>query len=50
MDLYQKEYYYDGRLKGVQKTDEEYAKDMIEFIGDKKNKIDYRRPIGGKLL
>lgn len=31
-----KEYYYDGRLKGVQKTDEEYAEDMIEFIGDKK--------------
>lgn len=34
-----KEYYYDGRLKGVQKTDEEYAKDMIEFIGDKKIRL-----------
>ena len=34
-----KEYYYDGRLKGVQKTDEEYAEDMIEFIGDKKIRL-----------
>ena len=34
-----KEYYYDGRLKGVQKTDEEYAKDMIEFIGNKKIRL-----------
>ena len=28
-----KEYYYSGREKGVQKTDEEYAKDMKEWLG-----------------
>lgn len=29
-----KEYYYDGRREQVQKTDSEYADDLIEFIGD----------------
>lgn len=29
-----KEYYYSGRETGVQKTDEEYARDMDEFIRD----------------
>lgn len=29
-----KEYYYSGRSTGVQKTDEEYAKDIDEFISD----------------
>ncbi|MDE5671457.1 MAG: PBSX family phage terminase large subunit [Eubacterium sp.] len=29
-----KEYYYDGRAKQKQKTDSEYADDMIAFIGD----------------
>lgn len=29
-----KEYYYDGRAKQKQKTDSEYADDMIEFIGN----------------
>lgn len=31
-----KEYYYDGRKKGRQKTDSEYAADLISFIGDMK--------------
>lgn len=31
-----KEYHYDGRKKAKQKTDEEYCKDMAEFIGDLK--------------
>ena len=31
-----KEYYYDGRLKGVQKTDEEYAKDISNLLAIKK--------------
>ena len=30
-----KEYYYDGRKNGKQKTDEEYADDLVEFIKDK---------------
>ena len=30
-----KEYYYDGRKNGKQKTDEEYADDLAEFIGGK---------------
>lgn len=30
-----KEYYYSGRDKGIQKTDEEYYKDLEKFIGDK---------------
>lgn len=29
-----KEYYYSGRDEKKQKTDEEYVRDMIEFIGD----------------
>lgn len=29
-----KEYYHSGRDTGVQKTDEEYAQDMDEFVGD----------------
>lgn len=29
-----KEYYYDGRAKGKQKTDEEYYEDLVEFAGD----------------
>src|SRR5690606_11905599 len=29
-----KEYHYDGRLKGRQKTDEEYYQDLVEFVGD----------------
>ena len=29
-----KEYYYDGRKKGRQKTDEEYADDLLQFVGD----------------
>lgn len=29
-----KEYYYSGRNTGIQKTDEEYAKDLDEFIKD----------------
>ena len=29
-----KEYYYSGRTTGVQKTDEEYAQDMDEFIDE----------------
>lgn len=33
-----KEYYYSGREKQRQKTDSEFADDLIEFIGD----IDYR--------
>ncbi len=31
-----KEYYYDGRKKGRQKTDSEYAADLVSFIGDMK--------------
>jgi PBSX family phage terminase large subunit len=30
-----KEYYYDGRAKGKQKTDEEYYHDLVEFVGDR---------------
>ncbi|AJS59863.1 PBSX family phage terminase large subunit [Paenibacillus sp. IHBB 10380] len=30
-----KEYHYDGRSKGKQKTDEEYYDDLIDFIGNK---------------
>ena len=30
------EYYYNGRKKGVQKTDEEYADEVEKLIGDKK--------------
>lgn len=30
-----KEYYYDGRKSGRQKTDEEYYSDLVEFAGDK---------------
>lgn len=30
-----KEYYYDGRKNGKQKTDEEYADDLAEFTGGK---------------
>lgn len=33
-----KEYYYDGRSKGKQKTDSEYAKDLVDFVGDIKLK------------
>lgn len=33
-----KEYYYDGRKEGKQKTDEEYYKDLEKFIGNKKIK------------
>lgn len=29
-----KEYYYDGRAQGRQKTDEEYYNDMVDFVGD----------------
>ena len=29
------EFYYDGRKKGVQKTDEEYADEVVKLIGDK---------------
>jgi PBSX family phage terminase large subunit len=29
-----KEYYYDGRSTGKQKTDEEYYEDLLEFVGD----------------
>lgn len=29
-----KEYYYSGRDKGIQKTDEEYGKDLDEFVRD----------------
>lgn len=29
-----KEYYHSGRDTGIQKTDEEYAKDMDEFVGN----------------
>ncbi len=28
------EYYYDSKEKGVQKTDSQYADDLLEFIGD----------------
>lgn len=28
-----REYHYDGRKKGVQKTDQEYLDDLIEFVG-----------------
>ena len=31
-----KEYYYSGRDKGKQKTDAEYAKDLKDFVGNKK--------------
>lgn len=29
-----REYYYDGRSKGKQKEDKEYADDLVEFVGD----------------
>ena len=29
-----KEYHYDGRAKGKQKTDEEYYADLVQFLGD----------------
>lgn len=29
-----KEYHYDGRATSVQKTDEEYYRDLVDFIGD----------------
>lgn len=29
-----KEYHYDGRAKGRQKTDEEYYHDLVEFVGE----------------
>ena len=29
-----KEYYYDGRGKGIQKTDAEYYEDLVKFAGD----------------
>lgn len=32
-----REYYYSGRDTGQQKTDEEYAKDLDEFVGDLKD-------------
>jgi PBSX family phage terminase large subunit len=28
------EYYYDGRSKGIQKEDSQYADDFVEFVGD----------------
>jgi len=31
-----KEYFYDSKRAGRQKTDAEYAKDMLDFIGDEK--------------
>lgn len=31
-----REYYYDSRAKGIQKTDEQYADDFDEFCGEKK--------------
>jgi PBSX family phage terminase large subunit len=31
-----KEYYYNGREKGIQKTDEEYADEVDKLVGDKK--------------
>lgn len=33
------EYYYDGRAKGIQKEDSQYADDFIEFIGTEHNPI-----------
>ncbi|SMC17250.1 phage terminase, large subunit, PBSX family [Clostridium acidisoli DSM 12555] len=33
-----KEYYYSGRDKGKQKTDNEYYDDLVEFVGDTKIK------------
>lgn len=32
----EREYYFDSRVKGKQKTDAEYAKDFDDFCGDKK--------------
>ena len=37
-----KEYYYSGRTTGVQKTDEEYAQDMDEFIDEYLNDLRQR--------
>lgn len=34
-----KEYYYDGRKEGRQKTDEQYYKDLLEFCGDKTTEV-----------
>jgi len=34
-----KEYYYDGRKTGRQKTDSEYADDLLDFIGPLRGKI-----------
>lgn len=31
-----KEYHYDGRAAGRQKTDEEYYNDLVDFVGDQK--------------
>ena len=33
-----KEYYYDSRKSGTQKTDEEYAQDLVNFAGDREIK------------
>lgn len=33
-----KQYYYDGRASGKQKTDREYCNDLVEFVGDIKLK------------
>lgn len=32
-------YYYDGRGKGIQKTDGEYAEDMVHFLGNAKGLV-----------
>lgn len=34
-----KEYHYDGRKKSVQKTDQQYLNDLIEFVDGKTNQI-----------
>ena len=34
-----KSYYYDGRKEQVQKSDSEYASDMVEWLGDYRTKV-----------
>ena len=40
----EREYYYDSRVKGRQKTDAEYAEDFVAFCGEKKPDFVYIDP------
>ncbi|NRD80295.1 PBSX family phage terminase large subunit [Bacillus sp. BRMEA1] len=45
-----KEYYYDGRNKGIQKTDSQYADDLEKFLKDTKAKHMYVDPSASSFI